>query len=76
MKSMLLKTCVLLPFVLVGGYFFVALFGVIALATGASETFYCGFFCKFGVGFMIAVVGALVAFQAKKSYTACHTEEV
>ena len=71
MKSMLLKTCVLLPFVAVGSYFFLALFGCIAAAAGAGDAFYCGFYCKFSIGFLIAAGGALVTWQAVKHYKNC-----
>lgn len=72
MKALfVLKACVYLPLLWFVGYVIMVLIGCIACSCGATDSFYCGMYCKFGIALMSALTGGFVLYNVYKYLKSC-----
>mgnify|MGYP007032857186 FL=1 len=72
MKSILLKTCFLLPMLAIGAYCFFIIYGCLAYAFGAGDVFYCNYYVMSGFVILILLGGLIVAYLARQNYKSCN----
>jgi hypothetical protein len=65
-NSTIFTLCFSLPLLWFMGYVVLILIGCIASTCGAGDQFYCSIYCKFGVGFMIAITGGFLFYNVIK----------
>lgn len=61
-----IKSLLILPALLFVGYVSLIIIGCLANCCGAGDTFYCGFYCKFSIGLIIALILSMNFIKLRK----------
>lgn len=67
-NSILLKSCMLLPALWFAAYIVLIVVGFFSGVAGCSDSFYCNFYCKFGIGLFTLVTLGFVIYTVRCCY--------